>query len=129
MGVLVGSILARINGISFIKRQEFNKAAAEFRAVFVDLIYDVNHTKITDGDSGWYAVRQKINTGEFFKLHEKAKILFEFHISDGDRRSFSDAWGNYSQWTDNFKNQNDDKDKRSEILDHIYRLLEYAKSK
>lgn len=137
LGVVAGGLIVGLANNFLTKSRNteerrimiFNNAAAKFQSSFVDFIYDINHTKITDGDQGWYTVRKKINTGEFFKSHEKAKILFEFHIPAKDREGFRKAWIGYSQWTDNFPNQNDNEDKRPEILGHINALLKYAEPK
>jgi hypothetical protein len=129
VGVFIGSFIGRINSMAMIKRQEFNKGAAEFRAAFVDYIFKIRHTKnMTEADIGWHGMRQ-IHTETVEGDHEKAKIRFEPFIDKADLTGFNAAWENYQRWPEHFSDQDDKTDRKQTILTHIDSLLEYAKPK
>jgi hypothetical protein len=126
---LIKDRLARIRGIEAIRIVEFNKAAAEFRAAFVDYIYTLRHTKsMTEHDEGWFNMRG-IHTDTVERDHEKAKIRFEPFINKSDQAGFDAAWEKYRQWPEHFTKQDDKTDRKDAVLKYLYSLLEYANPK
>jgi hypothetical protein len=68
----------------------FNKAAATFRAAFIDEIYALRRSeRYGDKDPN------SILTEPIFAAHEKAKIMFEPFLSTDELKRFSVAWDNY----------------------------------
>ncbi len=127
VGLIAGALLARFNGISFIKRQEFNKAASAFHIAFIDVIYLLRQNI----DSGTEMI-SKIITSDVLVSHEKAKIAFEFHVSKKDLPGFNTAWGNYQNSKYNaYGTQGvlDHREISSFCLNHLNELLKYAKPK
>lgn len=128
-GFLFGHWFAQRRNLQAIRITEFNKAAAEFRAAFIDYIYTLRHTKsMTDADEGWFNMRE-IHTATVEKEHEKAKIRFEPFIDKADRTSFDAAWEKYRHWPEHFTKQDDKTDRKDTVLKHLYALLEYANPK
>ena len=79
-GVFIGAYISRVN----LKRQEFNKAAAEFRCAFTDEIrlveestMDTNFTKIFIAG---------------YICHRNAVIRFQAYLSKGERTGIKKAW-------------------------------------
>lgn len=138
-GTWVGSVISRKasheavessneNATLVMQRQEFNKAAAEFRTAFVDYIYQIRHTENMDDYAiGFTGIRDKHIA--IALEHEKAKIRLEPFIAKADRAGFEAAWENHRQWPEQFNKQDDKNDIQSTVLGHIYALLEFANPK
>ena len=114
------------NDIELFRRQEFNKAASEFRATFVDEIFRISRSMETP---------HKIYGEQLSDIaiaNEKAKIIFEVFLPDNELSSFNTAWKKYEE-ADTGKNSQLTEESRKQItniyLSHIDALLEFAKPK
>jgi len=131
--------LAISRNYEVIRVSEFNKAAATFRAAFVDEIYTLRRSEK-------YGEKDPLNilTEPIFAGHEKAKIMFEPFLSNTDLSAFNIAWDNYRNYYRryhenkvNVENANSfspgDTDTIKEIskfcLDHIDSLFSFAEPK
>ena len=124
---LIKDRLARTRGIEAIRIVEFNKAAAEFRAAFVDIIHVLrNANQMKTGDECFHTMKQ-FRSRDVNHTDEKAKIIFEPFIEKNDLPGFNAAWDDYYDWQKHIKNK--DNNVVPDFLGHIYALLEYAKPK
>lgn len=87
-GVLIGIYFSRRISQETVRRQGFQKAAAEFRNSFIDelrILEDMYHS---------YNHEHKINTMNIlqsgFVKHEKAAIIFRAYLSDNERKKFDE---------------------------------------
>jgi hypothetical protein len=117
------------NDIELFRRQEFNKAAAEFRATFVDEIFHVCRNIEETGER--YLERPE----EIAIANEKAKIIFEVFLPCSTLSNFNSAWDKYKNPEEiNKKAYNPLNPKhRKELgniqLSHVDNLLNFAKPK
>jgi len=126
LGVLVGGLISYYFSTILINRQEFNKAAAEFRATFVDDIFRIQRS-VENTHNVWGE-----RPGDIAIANEKAKIIFESFLT-GDRACcFNSAWDEYIK-DDIGENSPLTEEGREKIagirLSHIKNLLEFAKPK
>lgn len=139
--------LALNRSIKVLQLTEFNKAAADFRAAFTEVLFYLRQN--TENGIGKKELIFKIINTKDLICYERAVIVFEPFINDGDMNNFRTAWKNckeYMQKTENewadSKNPADTEwirhlvvstDKglnlNQEYLKHIEDLLEYAKRK
>lgn len=142
IGAVVGAIIAGVTAYFFsvrlMRQQEFNRAAAEFRTVFVEVqralkkdhIYDVAVAK-----NGKKVVQ--ILDADIIK-HEMAMILFGHYLPHYKLHGFNKAWNEYyckDNWDIPLMRyaQDGDYDPQKEIelmklaLKRIDNLLEFAK--
>jgi hypothetical protein len=127
VGALLGAWIGYRNALNLHRVAEFNKAAAVFRASFVDIIQSIRDTGLMPGDDGWYAFIVKNYTKEFFTDLERAKILFEPHLSIRALSGLNSAWDTFTNWNAHFTK--DYKGNKIDFLGHIYSVLEYAQPK
>ena len=126
---LIKDRLARIRGIEAIRIVEFNKGAAEFRAAFVDYIYDIRHSAPNDEFGMGFSGMKEIHTNTVERDHEKAKIRFEPFLDKSDLAGFNASWEKYRQWPEHFKDKDNQYNTRDAILHNIDVLLDYANQK
>lgn len=133
VGVLIGSLIARWNGMMFIKRQEFNKAASVFYTAFLDDIIIVEDSKpeeisikLLERVSKERRLKESNDIETTGLKHRKAMIIFRPYVDKSNLSGFDDAWSKYNEWT---KYYGDEKSKghNYDFKSHLYRLLEYAK--
>ena len=114
------------NDIELLRRQEFNKAAAVFRAAFVDEMFRISKSMATP--HAIYGERLI----DIAIANEKAKIIFEVFLPDDMLSGFKVAWDKYIE-ADTGKNSPLTEEGRKKIatiyLSHIKNLLEFAKPK
>lgn len=78
--------------LQIMERQDFNAAAAAFRAHFTDVLFrlrqnlNLNSRNVID-----------ILGSEVLTNHEQAKILFEPHLSSTELKALEAAWQAYSR--------------------------------
>jgi hypothetical protein len=136
-GLIVGfanHFLSKSRSIEAIRITEFNKGASVFRAAFVDIIYSLRQNSEMGSE-----LIAKIITPEILLAHEKAKILFEPFLNKSELQGFNMAWENYVNCKYNYYthltsdpsagSDNDRKQFSQFCLDHIDKLLNYAKPK
>ncbi len=125
--------LAIARNYEVITINEFNKAAAVFRAEFVNEIFMLRKN-IVSGDE----FVSRIITDETFIRHEKARIIFEPFINISDLSGFSTAWEKYKNCEYSFFSQASTYNPANIInrkefsqfyLNHINDLLYFAKPK
>lgn len=92
LGGIIGWLSGYFNSISVLRRQEFNKAAAEFRCAFVkELRYlDYRYSPDKRGAPGIYETLSNA-----FDTHEVAVIKFRPYLCLEQRISFDRAWDAY----------------------------------
>jgi len=138
-GTYFGYPLTRYMNLETIRIAEFNKAAAVFRAAFIDTIFLLRRNIETGGQ-----FVDKIITLESLIAHEKAKIIFEPFLPDSVLDGFTTAWSGYQNCENNYyiatkhpsrhpvfhpTSIKSRKDFSQYYLSHIENLLEYAKPK
>jgi len=130
---MVGVRLTQINHANareLALRNEFNKAAAEFRSAFVDDKYAIRQAMSTpDSDDQGFFLMSKIHKGVVAINLEKAKIRFEPYLTTAELKGFNAAWENYIEWPRHFQDNYDNKEKTFEMLRHLENLLKYADRK
>ena len=87
------------------KLQERNKAAADFRAIFTEIIRNLNgiaHPEDLDNDFIYKLIKKNITE------HEKAYIRFKPYLSDKEIINFDIAWKRYSNPSSIIKKENPD---------------------
>lgn len=94
IGVLLGFLLSNHTARQTIKRQEFNKAAADFHTAFIEAQRRLDESKSfdilnPDGE------RVRDILARFIIEHERAMIKFRPYINKSDRTSFDKAWKEY----------------------------------
>lgn len=129
-GLIAGAVITRINSLSIIKRQEFNKAAAEFRSAFVADKYTIQQAIETpSSDDQGFFLMSKLHKGDVAIALEKAKIMFEPYLTATELKGFNAAWKNYIEWPRHFQDDYDNKEKTFEMLRHLEFLLQHAEPK
>ena len=120
IGVLVGGFIGYYFSTRLINRQDFNKAATEFRNAFIIqlnfLKYNVN---FGSGDTS--------NIGEYLKAHYVKSHLVAFevfrnYLSTKERKAIDKAWVEYC----NFNQYSNNKDLALKNLEDV---LKFAKHK
>jgi len=117
------------NAIALMQIQEFNKAAANFRAVFVDEIFHIR--KNVEPFFQRFGERRE----EIEIANEKAKIIFEAYLPAYMLSGFNAAWEQYekpyeeNKITESPLSPEYYKELGNIRLSHINKLLEYAKRK
>jgi hypothetical protein len=119
--------LAIIRNFETIKATEFNKAASEFRAAFVDAIFALrNNARYGKKRAGDIVMEPVVIA------HEKAKIMFEPFVPASELASFNAIWEKYRYGERNQTEENQDnpalrKELSQIYLNHIDELLKFAK--
>ncbi|ANA40452.1 hypothetical protein A2G06_09280 [Geobacter anodireducens] len=125
--------LAIARNYETLRVTEFNKAAAVFRAEFVNEIFMLRKN-IASGNE----FVNRIITNETIIRHEKARIIFGPFIDTPDLGGFNEAWEKYKNCeydyfsqaqTYNPANITNRKEFSQFYLDHIESLLKFAKPK
>jgi hypothetical protein len=91
-GVTIGWLLNRWTVNHTVKQQEFYKAAAAFRAAFVDE-YRVLRAVIRPEDVEDAFVQTTLTTAA--AKHENACVLFRPYLSKKKKQQFDEAWKDY----------------------------------
>ena len=130
----LGHSLALSRIFQSIRINEFNKAAAPFRAAFVDEIHSLRSNS-KSGDTDVY----KIISDNTFISHEKAKILFEPFIPSDELEAFNCTWDEYKNYEYTFYtklktpyhpcNIEQRQELSNNYLNHIDKLLGFAQPK
>jgi hypothetical protein len=154
-GVLIGSIISRRtssetikvshqNTIDLIQRQAFNKAATEFKNIFLPETTFLKHEANIGGLGSGNKLHEVLRSGYLRQL--KAIEIFKDHLSVTDRESIHNAWDEYCHPKGIPQNKNEKRDFRfndySAIEDkqgieeakkvafqHIEGILNFAKHK
>ncbi|MGP8153583.1 MAG: hypothetical protein ACLQBQ_05500 [Smithella sp.] len=127
--VLLGALLTSVITRKHKSKERFNKAAAAFRATFVDEIFRMRRG--VDILHGRFGERPE----EIAITNEKAKIIFEVYLPQKELVGFNAAWEKYKNPGEiNKINCNPidpeyGKKLGNIYLSHINNLLEYAKPK
>lgn len=137
---VIGHKLAITRTLETIKITEFNKAAAEFRIAFVDVVFILRKSERFGGHDTRNILNETALT-----VHEKAKIRFEPFLSSSALESFNIAWNNYRNYHNNYLKDkplvlsdsqdvgqycgNSSKEMSRDCLNHIDNLLSFAKPK
>lgn len=125
-GAFLGATISYRYGIKLLQRQEFNKAATEFRATFVDEMLRIGRRMETP-----HAIYGERLT-DIAIANKKAKIIFEAFLPSSMLSGFNTAWDKYIE-ADIGKNSPLTEEGRKKIvtiyLSHIKNLLEFAKPK
>lgn len=120
--------LAIIRNFETIKATEFNKAAAEFRAAFVDAIFLLRQNSRAGNVHPGNILNEPTVVG-----HEKAKIMFEPFLAATDLKGFDETWKTYRYGERNRTDNVNDPSYRQELcniyLAHLEALLKYAEPK
>ncbi|MEI6610957.1 MAG: hypothetical protein WCO53_14615 [Deltaproteobacteria bacterium] len=117
------------NAIQLMQRQEFNKAASNFRAVFVDETFHIRRN-VEPFYQRFGERREEIEIA-----NEKAKIIFEAYLPADMLIGFNAAWEQYkkpdeeSKITESQLSSEYYKELGNIRLSYINSLLEYAKRK
>ena len=119
------------NALQLLQKTEFNKAAAIFRAAFVNEIFLLQDNIETGNQMPTHIIHHDILIS-----HEKANILFEPFLPAIELESFNAAWEKYKRTKNDYIPKGEDtstkaiKPKMSMVyLDHINHLLDFAKPK
>ena len=126
---IVSDRLARDRALEVIKITEFNKAAAIFRASFVDEFFRIRRNIKEPGER--YLERPE----EIAIANEKAKIIFEAFLPAAKLSGFNAAWKQYENCEGKETkvysplNPKHRKELGNIQLSHINNLLEFAKPK
>jgi len=115
------------NALELFHRQEFNKAAAAFRASLVDRIFRIRR--------GLDFLHERVgeDRDDIAIADEKAKIIFEAFLPAEMKCSFNATWDKYAHPDETNKkvynplNPEDMKELGDIYLSHIDDLLRYAK--
>lgn len=120
IGVLVGSFIGYYFSTRLINRQDFNKAATEFRNAFIIqlnfLKYNVNSGSGDTSNIGEYL------KAHYVKSHLVALEVFRNYLSIKERKAIDKAWIKYC----NFNQYSNNKDLALKNLEDV---LEFAKHK
>jgi hypothetical protein len=114
------------NAMDIMARQEFNKAAAAFRAALVDEMYRLEHIDMSTSINCLAVMMER--TDATTVAHEKARILFEPFIDKSGLPGFRKAWGIYTNNWPQYLKDGDGYDKQ-DFFSHLFSFLEYAKPK
>ena len=120
------------HSITLAQRQDFNKAGAEFRAVFVDTIYQL---RINAEKASYFL--SEIFPQRIPFAHDKAKIIFEQYLSPDQISAFNVAWEQYKNCEEeyaervnpNIASEKYKKEVSQEYLNHIENLFRFASPK
>jgi len=92
-GAGLGAFIAYKTGTSLIKKQEFNRAAANFRSVFTSELRELKNIIEYDKEiSEEYTIQLLTDTAIKF---ENAFINFRPYLNATDRTSFDNVWEKY----------------------------------
>jgi len=120
IGVLIGSFIGYYFSTRLINRQDFNKAATEFRNAFIiQLNFLKYNVSSGSGDTS--------NIGEYLKAHYVGSHLIVFevfrnYLTPKKRVAIDKAWEKYC----NFAQYSNDKEL---ALENLKDVLEFAKHK
>jgi hypothetical protein len=139
-GAFLDAIISYLYGIKLLQRQEFNKAATEFRNAFYAELIFLKHNAIIDecGSSD--------DLGEFLKFghlrsHLRAFEVFKTYLTSKERADIDKAWQKYCHNPDNpdtlyfeqYSTKNVGHEREIEIkkiaLDRIGKILKFAEHK
>ena len=94
-GAILGAWLTRRSTVAILKRQEFNKAATEFRDAFLcEIIYLRYNARLSECERAYTDLHEFPRAGYLFR-HLKAFEIFRNHLSVADRKAIDKAWDEY----------------------------------
>lgn len=112
------------NTIGVFKRQEFNKAAAQFRNAFLgEILYLRDNVKI-NGVGSSIRINEFLNTAAISK-HMQALVQFEPFLNAKERERMYRAWDEYCHIEGTPQDQNEKRDFRF----NDYMNIEYSKGR
>jgi hypothetical protein len=126
IGVLIGGFIGYYFSTRLINRQDFNKAATEFRNTFIVQInflkYNVNSGS---GDTS--------NIGEYLKAYYVKSHLIAFEVfrnflSVSERKAIDVVWTEYCNFKQ-YSDKNNQKEARELALKNLDGVLKFAKHK
>ena len=135
-GATLGACFAYKTGIKLLQRQDFEKAASDFRCAFTSeygTIFDMEN----DGDG----IEIEVLLIRAYSLHRNALLRFKVYLSESDRTEIDKAWDDYcygenipgdgkSKRFEQYKFDNSQlAEKKQLAIDNIERLLSYAQHK
>jgi len=127
------------NAIDLMQRQEFNKAAAEFRNVFLPETTFLKHHANIGGLGSSNNLHEILNSGYLRQL--KALEIFKSYLSSKERANIDKVWQEYCRRTDDpnvfyfeqYSTKNVSKEREKELkelaLQKIEEILKFAKHK
>lgn len=129
------------NAINLIQRQEFNKAATEFRNAFLcELIFLKYNAGLPECERTYTSLDEFLRAGYIFR-HLKAFDIFKDHLPAKERDNINKTWKKYCHHPDNpevlyfeqYSTKNVSKEREKEFkelaLKNIEAILEFAEHK
>lgn len=110
------------NDIDLMRRQDFNKAAADFRNAFLPEISYLEHdiplkkTGSTDQSIKWF-----LRTG--LSRHTEALCVFKAYLSSDERIRIDKAWNKYRTQSDNYDSKPMPDEEKKAALQEIHNIL------
>lgn len=94
-GAILGAWPTRRSTIAILKRQDFNKAATEFRDAFLcEIIYLRYNARLTECERTYTSVHEFLRAGYVFR-HLKAFEIFRNYLSVTGRKAIDKVWDEY----------------------------------
>jgi len=141
IGALVGGWIGYINALNIYNITEFNKAATDFKNVFLyELIYLKYNARIPEGERTYTTLNEFLFAG-YVHRHLKAYEIFRNHLSAEDRIGIDKAWQKYCKHPDDpntlyfekYITNNVSKEREKELMElalkNLESVLEFAKHK
>ena len=128
IGALLGSWIGYRNALKINIIMEFNKAAAEFRAAFIEEQRLLDPNSFADRASAGSASSILKNA---IHNHERAMIIFEPFVCKSQIEEYKQAWRDYAGENNNFPQYTGDtalkkEEGRKLALSNIEKLLKFA---
>jgi hypothetical protein len=128
IGSIVGAFFAHLFSECRRNKEEFNKAATEFRNAFLCEITRLKHNvPLPECERSYTTLREFLWAGYIYR-HLKAFEIFRNHLSAKDRAGIDKAWAEYCNF-EQYSNKGNEADLKKIALDKIENLLEFAKHK
>jgi hypothetical protein len=128
------------NAIDLMQRQDFNKAATEFRNAFLPELIFLKHNAKIAGTGSSDDLSEFLLSG-YIRRHLKALEVFKNHLSAQERADIDKAWKQYCYNKDNpeflffeqyftgMGSKSEKEAKKTLVLERIEDLLKFAKHK
>ena len=89
------------DAINLIQRQEFNKAATEFRNAFLcEIIFLKHNARLPECERTYTTLNEFLQAGYIFR-HLKALEVFKTYLTTYDKIAIDKAWKEYCCHSDN----------------------------
>lgn len=121
-GAALGAWFAYKTGIKLIQRQEFNKAAADFRNAFIPEISYLEHDiPLKRTGSTDQSIKGLLRTG--LSRHTEALCAFKAYLSSKERNSIDKAWNKYRTQCDSYDSKPMPDEEKKAALQEIHNVL------